>query len=123
MKTLTITDARKNLGKLLTAAARGEDIGIISGADVIALRKVEVESTGPGRGGTGRRGIWLQVVRADRVDRALGLSASRTSGSSAVFTLAGRSTARARARRSVRSPEIGCGRLLGPSTVLRRRKP
>ena len=45
MKTLTITDARKNLGKLLTAAARGEDIGIISGADVIALRKVEVEST------------------------------------------------------------------------------
>ena len=45
MKTLTITDARKNLGKWLQAAARGEDIGIVSGADVIALRKVEVEST------------------------------------------------------------------------------
>ena len=44
MKTVTITDARKNLGKWLQAAARGEDIGIISGADVIALRKVEVES-------------------------------------------------------------------------------
>lgn len=45
MKTVTITDARKNLGKWLQAAAQGEDIGIISGADVIALRKVEVEST------------------------------------------------------------------------------
>ncbi len=45
MKTLTITDAKKNLSKWLQAAARGENIGIISGADVIALRKVEVEST------------------------------------------------------------------------------
>ena len=45
MKTLTITSAKKNLGKWLQAASRGEDIGIISGADVIALRKVEVEST------------------------------------------------------------------------------
>jgi antitoxin (DNA-binding transcriptional repressor) of toxin-antitoxin stability system len=45
MKTLTITDARKNLGRWLTAAARGEDIGIICGADIVALRKVDVEST------------------------------------------------------------------------------
>ena len=45
MKTLTITDARKNLGRWLTAAARGEDVGIISGAHIIALRKVEVEPT------------------------------------------------------------------------------
>lgn len=45
MKTLTITDAKKNLGRWLAAAARGEDIGIIAGADIIALRKVEVEST------------------------------------------------------------------------------
>jgi antitoxin (DNA-binding transcriptional repressor) of toxin-antitoxin stability system len=45
MQTLTITNAKKNLGRLLQAAARGEDIGIISGANVIALRKVEVEST------------------------------------------------------------------------------
>ncbi len=44
MTTLTITDAKKNLGKWLKAAARGQDIGIISGADIIALRKVEVES-------------------------------------------------------------------------------
>ena len=45
MKTLTITDAKKNLGRWLAAAAKGEDIGIICGADVIALRKVNVEST------------------------------------------------------------------------------
>jgi antitoxin (DNA-binding transcriptional repressor) of toxin-antitoxin stability system len=45
MKTLTITEAKKNLGRWLAAAARGEDVGIVSGADVIALRKVEVEST------------------------------------------------------------------------------
>jgi antitoxin (DNA-binding transcriptional repressor) of toxin-antitoxin stability system len=45
MKTLTITDAKKNLGRWLTAAARGEDIGIICGADIVALRKVDVEST------------------------------------------------------------------------------
>ena len=44
MKTLTITDARKNLGRWLAAASSGEDIGIICGADIIALRKVAVES-------------------------------------------------------------------------------
>jgi len=45
MKTLTITEAKKNLGKWLSAASRGEDVGIIIGADIIALRKTEVEST------------------------------------------------------------------------------
>jgi antitoxin (DNA-binding transcriptional repressor) of toxin-antitoxin stability system len=45
MKTLTITDAKKNLSRWLDAAARGEDIGIIRGADIIALRPVAVEST------------------------------------------------------------------------------
>lgn len=45
MKTLTITEAKRNLGRWLTAAARGENIGIVTGADIIALRKVEVEST------------------------------------------------------------------------------
>ena len=45
MKTLTITDAKRNLGRWLAAAARGEDIGIVCGADIVALRKVNVEST------------------------------------------------------------------------------
>jgi hypothetical protein len=43
MKTLTITEAK--MGRWLAAAASGDDIGIILGADIIALRKVEVEST------------------------------------------------------------------------------
>jgi antitoxin (DNA-binding transcriptional repressor) of toxin-antitoxin stability system len=45
MKTLTITDAKKNLGRWLAAAARGEDIGIVCGSDIVALRKVDVEAT------------------------------------------------------------------------------
>ena len=45
MKTLTITDAQKNLGRWLAAAARADDIGIVCGSDIVALRKVEVEST------------------------------------------------------------------------------
>lgn len=45
MRTLTITEAKKNLGRWLSAAAAGEDIGIIAGRDIIALRKVEIEST------------------------------------------------------------------------------
>src|SRR5262245_64836072 len=40
MKTLTITDAKKNLGRWLVAASRGEDVGIVCGADIIALSKV-----------------------------------------------------------------------------------
>jgi antitoxin (DNA-binding transcriptional repressor) of toxin-antitoxin stability system len=42
MKTLTITSARQNLGAWLARARRGEEIGIISGAQVIALRPVEI---------------------------------------------------------------------------------
>src|SRR5215472_6253946 len=45
MKTLTITGAKKNLSRWLDAAARGQDIGIIRGTDIIALHRVEVEST------------------------------------------------------------------------------
>lgn len=43
MTTLTITDAKKNLGKWLHAASRGEDVAIVSGADIIALRKIRVQ--------------------------------------------------------------------------------
>lgn len=42
MKPLTITSARQNLGAWLARAARGEEIGIISGAQVIALRPVAI---------------------------------------------------------------------------------
>ena len=44
MKTLTITEAKKNLGKWLNAAVRGQEIGIVAGDSVISLRKVEIEA-------------------------------------------------------------------------------
>lgn len=44
MKTITITEAKRSLGQYLKQAAAGEEIGIVSGADIISLRKVEVVS-------------------------------------------------------------------------------
>ena len=40
MTTLTITDAKRNLGKWLSAAVNGQEVGIVSGATVVALRPV-----------------------------------------------------------------------------------
>jgi hypothetical protein len=45
MQTLSPTKARSNLTFWLKAAARGEDVGILYGDQVIALRPVTVEST------------------------------------------------------------------------------
>ena len=42
MKTLTITQARKNLGQLCTEAARGKAVGIISGHQIFQLKPVQV---------------------------------------------------------------------------------
>ncbi len=42
MKTITITEAKRSLGQYLKRAAAGEEIGIVSGADIISLRKVDV---------------------------------------------------------------------------------
>jgi antitoxin (DNA-binding transcriptional repressor) of toxin-antitoxin stability system len=44
MKTLSPTKARSNLSALLKRAANGEDIGILHGDQVIALRPVTVHS-------------------------------------------------------------------------------
>lgn len=45
MTTLTITKARRNLGHWLKKAGDGEEIGIIDGDRIIALRPVNVEAT------------------------------------------------------------------------------
>ena len=42
MKTLTITEARKNLSSWLDRAQNGEEIGIVNGSQIIALRPVAV---------------------------------------------------------------------------------
>jgi hypothetical protein len=44
MQTLSPTKARSNLTFWLKAAARGEDVGILYGEQIIALRPVSVES-------------------------------------------------------------------------------
>ena len=44
MTTLAITKARANLSELLERAKRGEDIGIVSGDQIVALRPVTVSS-------------------------------------------------------------------------------
>jgi antitoxin (DNA-binding transcriptional repressor) of toxin-antitoxin stability system len=43
--TLTITGAKKNLGKWLSAALNGQEVGIVSGAAVVALRPVQIQAT------------------------------------------------------------------------------
>lgn len=42
IKTLTITQARKNLGQLCNEAGRGKAVGIISGHQIFQLKPVEV---------------------------------------------------------------------------------
>jgi len=44
MKTLTATQARQNLSHFLARAIQGEDIGIVCGGKIVALRPVEVYS-------------------------------------------------------------------------------
>ena len=44
MRTLSPTQARANLSSLLKRAANGEDIGILHGDQVIALRPVTIHS-------------------------------------------------------------------------------
>ena len=42
MRTLTITQARKNLGQLCSEAGRGQIVGIISGHQIFQLKPVQV---------------------------------------------------------------------------------
>lgn len=76
MKTLTITDAKKNLSRWLLAAARGEDVGIVCGADIIALRKIEVESTDYAQGSYGATPDQVAVLEKATDRRYRGLRRS-----------------------------------------------
>lgn len=44
MQTLTVTAARAQLGHWLARAVRGEEIGVIVGAQVVALRPVPIQA-------------------------------------------------------------------------------
>ena len=66
MTTLTITDAKKNLGKWLSAAVNGQEVGIVSGATVVALRPVQIEATDYAQREYGLTGAEMDAfIRAD----------------------------------------------------------
>lgn len=44
MKTLTVTAARQKLGYWLKRAEQGEEIGVVFGASIFALRKVPIQA-------------------------------------------------------------------------------
>ncbi len=44
MRTVTITEAKKHLGAYLKEAVEGDNIGVICGSRIVALRPVEVTS-------------------------------------------------------------------------------
>lgn len=44
MQTLTVTAARAQLGHWLARAVRGEEIGVVVGAQVVALRPVPIQA-------------------------------------------------------------------------------
>lgn len=44
MQTLTVTAARAQLGHWLARAVRGEEIGVVVGAQIVALRPVPIQA-------------------------------------------------------------------------------
>jgi antitoxin (DNA-binding transcriptional repressor) of toxin-antitoxin stability system len=44
MKTVTVTEAKKHLGAYLKEAIEGANVGIVCGAQIVALRPVEITS-------------------------------------------------------------------------------
>jgi antitoxin (DNA-binding transcriptional repressor) of toxin-antitoxin stability system len=85
MKTLTITDAKKNLGAWLKAAGRGEEVAILCGADVIALRKVEIEAVDTGYA-SAEYGVTPQEL--ERFERAVDRKFSASKKAGKVMTIA-----------------------------------
>jgi antitoxin (DNA-binding transcriptional repressor) of toxin-antitoxin stability system len=68
MTTVTLTQARANLGKLCERARKGEEVGIIAGDRVIQLQPVEVRATQPGE-------IRIVPMDGDYVLREYGVTA------------------------------------------------
>ena len=68
MTTVTLTEARANLGKLCERVRKGEEIGIIAGNQVLQLQPVEVRPAQPGE-------ITIVPMDGDYVMREYGLTA------------------------------------------------
>ena len=102
MKTLTITEAKKNLGKWVGAAARGEEVAILVGEHVVALRKVEVEANDYARREYGVTGEELEkfekrvTMEVARLRRAGGLISVPDNVEDALEKIAGLGPVRAK---------------------------
>ena len=83
MKTLTPTEARKNLTHWLKAAKSGEEIGIVYGADIFALRQVPIHAADYAQREYGATAGQVAEFAA-RTDAAL--ERERRSGPMKVFT-------------------------------------
>ena len=83
MKTLTATEARKNLTHWLKAAKGGQDIGIVYGADIFALRPVPIQAAD-----YAQREYGVSPEQLDTFARRTNaeLNRERKSGRMAVFT-------------------------------------
>jgi antitoxin (DNA-binding transcriptional repressor) of toxin-antitoxin stability system len=82
MKTLTATEARKNLTRWLKAAKDGQEVGIVYGADIFALRPVPVQAADYAQREYGVTDGQLQAFAART---GAELAAERRTGRMAVF--------------------------------------
>ena len=82
MQTLTVTKARANLGHWIRRALRGEDIGVVLGARLVALRPVPIEA-----GDYMEREYGLSKAEADRAAAAIARNAQQAIGDGDYVTL------------------------------------
>lgn len=84
MKTLTVSTARQNLGHWLKLAARGEEIGVVVGADIIAFRPVPITAADYGQAEYG-----LSPAQADRAEKRISRSIERERRAGAIKEFTG----------------------------------
>ena len=82
MQTLTVTKARANLGHWVRRALQGEEIGVILGARLVALRPVPIEA-----GDYMQREYGLTKEEADRASAAIACNAKQAIASGDYVTL------------------------------------
>jgi antitoxin (DNA-binding transcriptional repressor) of toxin-antitoxin stability system len=82
MQTLTVTKARANLGHWIRRALRGEEIGVVLGARLVALRPVPIEA-----GDTMEREYGLTKNEADRAAAAIARNAKQAIAAGDYVTL------------------------------------
>jgi len=82
MQTLTVTAARAQLGHWLARAVRGEEIGVIVGAQVVALRPVPIQAAD-----YMEREYGLTKAEADRATESIRRASDRARSAGEYLTL------------------------------------